>query len=113
MADENQQTLPEPQSDSSDLLRKIVAAVIGIIVIILIVLAAKWIGDRIRDRFFPSSPTPTSTPTVTQLPTNIATPTITPPGQIPSTGPMDIGYVLIGLSALGGLTTIALSKRRS
>ncbi len=116
MADET--TLPEPKSDTSDILRKVVAAIVGLIVIILIVLAAKWIGDRIRERFFPGTITPTPTPvvTITPIPTGYISPmpTRVPSySHIPATGTEDYIYVLVGLMAIGGTSALVLAKKKA
>lgn len=117
MAEET--TLPEPQSNSSDILRKVAAAIIGVFVIILIVLAAKWIGDRVRERFFPGTTVGgTTAPTPTNSPDQSNTPTLTPTSmptysQIPNTGAENFIYVLIGLMTLGGSSAILLAKKKT
>jgi hypothetical protein len=107
-------TLPEDNSQN-DLLRKIAAAIVGIIVIILFVLAAKWLGDRIKERFFPST-LPVVTPTTTPVPSNYPGVTVTPIptySTSPSTGPNDILYIVVGLMAVGGGSALVLSKKTS
>ncbi len=118
--EETTTTRYEDNSGRSDIVRKIVAAVVGLIVIILIVLAARWIGDRVRERFFPGTITPTPTPIISPVPTGYVT--LTPSGvptavptytKIPSTGPEDYAYVIVGLMALGGFGALSLAKRTS
>lgn len=118
--EETTTTRYEDNSGRSDLVRKIVAAVIGLVVIILIVLAAKWIGDRVRERFFPGGLTPTPTPVITVTPVPSGYVTLTPSGgptavptysRIPATGPEDYAYIVVALMALGGIGALSLVKK--
>lgn len=120
--EETTTTRYEDNSGRSDLIRKIVAAIVGLIVIILIVLAAKWIGDRVRERFFPGGITPTPIPTVSITPTPSGYVTLAPSGMptlvptysnIPKTGPEDYAYVIVVLMALGGIGSLVVSKRKN
>jgi flagellar biogenesis protein FliO len=45
-------------------LKKVVAAIIGILIIVALILLAKWLGDRIRERIFPAK---TETQTVAEV----------------------------------------------
>lgn len=95
----------------SDLLRKIAAAVVGVIVIILFVLAAKWLGDRIKERFFPGTVvvvTPTPTPV---LPGYVSVTPVPTYSTSPATGPADSLYIIVGLMALTGGSFLILAKK--
>lgn len=88
----------------SDRVRQIVAAIVGIFVIILLVLFARWTGDKIRERFLTPKPVTKIAQTV---PTSVepTQPEVSPASTvsaIPSTGPADFGYYLLGLSFLAG-----------
>ncbi|KKU92477.1 MAG: hypothetical protein UY21_C0001G0100 [Microgenomates group bacterium GW2011_GWA1_48_10] len=118
-------TTSEPSWDgdsSSDTIRKIVAAVIGIIIIILLVLLAKWVGDKIRERFLtPKTPTATTQEIPPEDSTPVSTPsgtTYPPSGQppyttIPATGPEDWAYVFLALLALTGFSSLLFARKLS
>lgn len=104
-------------------LRKIVAAIIGILIIIALIFLAKWLGDRIRERVFPAK-TETKTVTQTTQPNVIKPlPTRAQPGTTvknaklatisatPATGPYDAVYLVLGFVALAGLTSKFLSNK--
>ncbi len=115
---------PEP-TQSTDLIRKVVAAVVGVIVIIILVLLAKWLGDRVRERFFPKTTTanvqvipPEDTANNPAGPTN--NPGSTNPANskmataysaIPATGPNDLNYIVLALFAVAGLFALSLTKK--
>lgn len=88
--------------------RKIAAGLIGVLVLIFLFFAAKWTGDRIRERFLkPKSPAVVATtkpPTTTSdnLLGEKATPTATY-SAIPSTGPNDLLYVIAGIMFISGI----------
>ena len=97
--------------------RQIAAAIVGILIIVVLVLLARWTGDRIRERFL----TPKLAPVVAPKTTPIIIPPVEPQtnvtirtatySAIPATGPADFGYFLIGLFFLSGLSLSALSRR--
>lgn len=111
--------IDDGNSGGSDTIRKVVAAIVGLIVIILIVLLAKWLGDRIRERFFENNP-----PVVETIPpedSNESTPSGKPIydpktgtySAIPATGPNDFGYAMIGFLAVAGLSSLVIAKKFS
>lgn len=121
MAVEETTTRISDDNNTSDTLRKIVAAIVGLIVIILIVLLAKWLGDRIRERFV-STP-----PTVQTIPPEEITES-TPSGDltfdprtgtyrastasaIPATGPNDVAYIIMATLIIGGTSALAISRK--
>lgn len=105
-------------------LKKVVAAIIGILIIVALIFLAKWLGDRIRERVFPAK---TETETVTQvaqpnvvkpLPIRVKQANITPNNAklatisaTPATGPYDAIYLLLGFVAIAGLTTKFLAGK--
>lgn len=105
-------------------LKKVVAAIIGIIIIIALILLAKWLGDRIRERIFPAK---TETQTVTEvtqpnvvkpLPTRIKAgtvvannPKLATISATPATGPADTMFLVLGLIAFAGATTKFLANK--
>lgn len=105
-------------------LKKVVAAIIGILIIIALIFLAKWLGDRIRERVFPAK---TETVTVAQtaqpnvikpLPTRVKQTTVAVDnGKLatisatPATGPYDALYLMLGFIAIAGLTTKFLAGK--
>ena len=90
--------------------RKLTAAIVGIIIIIAIILLAKWVGDRVRERFFqPRQPVviQQQTPKQTQDADSAKTATYS---AIPSTGPKETAYLLFAFLAVSGLASIKLAK---
>lgn len=121
-------SIDDEQNSGSDLVRKIVAAIVGLIVIIAIVLLAKWAGDLIRARFIdnkkppvvqtPTKPTtnPNPTPNTNNQPgfdPKTGTYKISTISAIPATGPNDTLYILLAVMGLGGATILTLSKKFS
>lgn len=98
--------------------RKVVAAIVGIIVIILLVLLARWVGDQVRQRFFSSNTVineqtvqvPQAIPTTDLIVDRNATKSATL-SAIPATGPVETFYVIASFLALTGLGSVALSKK--
>ncbi len=96
-------------------LRKIIAAIVGILIIIAIILLAKWVGDQVREKFL----TPKSTVTVqqtqpTENPTVEATSSSTATySAIPQTGPKEESYALFAFLAIAGLASIKLAHSLS
>ena len=95
-----------------ELLRKIFAALIGIIILILVVLVAKWTGEKIKEKFFsPKTPSVIEVENSTEgsnLVINKNKETYT---SIPQTGPELFGLVALGFSAVGGVATRFFSKK--
>lgn len=105
-------------------LKKVVAAIIGILIIVALIFLAKWLGDRIRERVFPAK---TETQTVTQtaqpnvikpLPTRVKQTTVAinnaklaTISATPATGPYDAIYLMLGFVAVAGLTTKFLANK--
>jgi hypothetical protein len=109
-------------------LKKVVAAIIGILIIVALILLAKWLGDRIRERIFPAK---TETQTVAEvvqpnvvkpLPSRIkagavVSNTVTSNTKLatisatPATGPSDMIFVVLGFVAVAGLTTKLLANK--
>ncbi len=95
----------------NDRVSQAVAAIVGVLVIVVLVLFARWTGDRIRERFLAPKPSVVTTKpqpvTVTETPKmeDQTLPAATYSGTvstIPSTGPADFGYYLLGLAFLAG-----------
>lgn len=102
-----------------ELARRIAALIVGVIIVILVVLLARWTGERIRERFLTPKP-----PVVTNVPPEEereATPSsliseqdktsTTTASAIPATGPADLGYFFMGLIFLSGISSIALAHK--
>ncbi len=123
-------------NESADLVRKVAAAIVGLIIIIILVLLAKWLGDRVRERFFPqknstanvqvippevnapttNSPANSKNSTNPTSSTNTASPTsgsVSTVSAIPATGPNDWNYLILAVLALSGLSTLAWAKKSS
>lgn len=100
-----------------EVLRNILAAVFGIIILIFVILLARWTGEKIRERFF----TPKQIVTVQETtPPSLMDQKIdqktdqksaaTPVSTIPSTGPAEVIYLLSGLTAAGGILLRRISS---
>lgn len=105
-------TIDDDSSSNSDLVRKIVAAVVGLIVIIAIVFLAKWLGDLIRTRFIDNK-TPKVETTTTPSTNATDSGTVSTISAIPATGPNDSAYLMLGLMAVTGISVLTLSKKFS
>lgn len=97
-------------TETTDSGRKVAGALVGIILVVLLVLAAKWTGDQIRNRLVKPQPIAVveQTPTGSLLGDNTKTATYS---AIPATGPADLGYAFLGFLALAGFSSLALAKR--
>ncbi|MCL4390480.1 MAG: hypothetical protein M1484_00310 [Patescibacteria group bacterium] len=96
----------------AETLRKILAAVIGLLIIIALIIAAKWTGDQIRQKFFtPKTPTMVEQTVPAQQTQPLAqnSPTATY-SAIPSTGPREDAMVLLVFFALAGVVTLRFAK---
>ena len=92
----------------NDRVRQVAAAIVGILIIVVLVLLARWTGDQIRERFLTPKPAvvnnqPVSPSPVVNSPETISveTPSSTL-SAIPETGPADFGYFLLGLGFITG-----------
>lgn len=111
--------------------RKIIAAIVGIIVVIVLILLARFVGDQVRQRFFQSTsvveqtvavPKPKPTSELVKAPTPSVTDetgSTTEAGKgkgkgvttIPATGPREDAMMAMGLVFLTGVSLVALSKK--
>lgn len=98
-------------------LRKVLAAIIGLIIIIAVILLAKWVGDQVRLRFFTPktvSNTQITTPANNQVPAKQTETTsqsqtgtqTTLPATTPATGPNDWIYVAVAFLFISGLAIV-------
>lgn len=110
-------------------LKKVVAAIIGILIIVALILLAKWLGDRIRERIFPAKTETQTAAQVTQpnvvkpLPSRIkagnvvTNPSVNPNAKLatisatPATGPSEMIFVTLGFIALAGVTSKFLANK--
>ncbi|OGG15634.1 hypothetical protein A3D77_01240 [Candidatus Gottesmanbacteria bacterium RIFCSPHIGHO2_02_FULL_39_11] len=110
---------------------KLVLIFLGIILVVIVILTSNRIAAFLKSRFgnlvppvkfsaVETTPTPTLSLTPTIYPTGTTTkgglapsPTTksTPAAQIPSTGPMELAYVLIGGSAAAGFILTRISSK--
>lgn len=85
--------------------RQITAVFVGILVIVVLILLARWTGDKIRERFLSPKPVVVTKPASivqTLKEENKVLPAATY-SAIPSTGPANFGYFLIAMFFLSGL----------
>lgn len=96
-------------------LRNILAAVFGIIILVFVILLARWTGEKVRERFF----TPkqivtvqeTTPPSLMDQKTDDKKPSTTSSvSTIPSTGPAEAIYLLSGLVAVSGIVLRKVSS---
>lgn len=80
-------------------LKNIIAAFLGILMLILVILAARWTGERIREKFFKPKNIPS---VVVQKPREKPQPTVTV-SAIPKTGPNNFNYYLLMVVFTSGL----------
>ena len=85
--------------------------------LVVIVLLARWTGQQIRKRFLTPRP-----PVVTNIPpeenreaspSSLITTTTSTVSAIPSTGPADFGFVIMGFVFVSGISSLALAHRKS
>lgn len=100
--------------------RQIAAIIVGILLIIVLILVARWTGDRIREKFLtPKAPslveTTKTSPVYQPVPAaqeqTLSNPSGSSLSAIPSTGPADFGYLVIIFLLLGGTVSKALARR--
>ncbi len=97
----------------TDRVRQIAAAIVGILVIVVLVLLARWTGDKIRERFLTPKPAVVSQPApIVQIPKEenkvLTSATYS---AIPSTGPNDWAYVALGTMAILGFGFLKFASR--
>lgn len=97
--------------------KNILAVVLGILVLILVVLLARWVGDKIKERFTTPKTVVTTNPPVETVPNTTTTnpeasPTPVTYKAIPKTGP-EFVYLFTGLSTLAGVISLKFSKKIS
>ena len=99
--------------------RKVLAVVVGILILVAVVLLARWTGEKIREKFLvPKLPVvitntvenPEAAPSTLLNTQNNPTATVS---AIPSTGPEDFGYLAMGLVFVSGLSSLALARRKA
>ncbi len=92
-------------SQVSDTGRNVVAAIVGVILIVVLVFAAKWTGDKIREKL--SKPKPEPVVVRQEIPQNSLlndnAKKATSYSAIPKTGPNDWLYVVVGIMFISGL----------
>ncbi len=85
--------------------RNVVAAIVGVILIVILVFVAKWTGDKIREKF--SKPKPEPIVVSQQIPSgSLLTDNIKKTATysaIPKTGPNDWLYAVVGIMFISGL----------
>lgn len=98
-----------------DLLRKILTLLLAALVLVIIVLAARWTGEKIRERFLQPAKPPITVYqpgiTSTNITTN-STKTATY-SAIPKTGPEEFGLVMTAISMLGGISSLVLARKKT
>ncbi len=106
--------------------RQISLVVIGFLIIVILILAARWTGDQIKQRFLTpkniSQSEVNSSQTSTRENSAAGTPAVGVPGEsvtkvttpsaIPSTGTREIGYIFLAFLAVSGLASLRLAGPR-
>lgn len=101
-------------NSSSDSGRKVVAAIVGIFLIVLLVLTAKWIGDQIRSRLVkPTQPIAVVEQPKSENLLGDNTQKVATYSAIPKTGPNDWLYAVAGIMLFAGFGAKQLSKHLS
>ncbi len=91
----------------------------GILVIVVLVVLARWTGDRIREKFLTPKPVietqTTQTNQTAQTTQNVAQepPKVSTYSVIPSTGPKEEAYLLFAFLAVSGIASLKLARRLS
>ncbi len=80
-------------------LRNVIAAFLGILMLILVILAARWTGEKIREKFFQPKNIPS---VVVQKPQPKSEPTASV-SAIPKTGPSILNYYFLAVVFTSGL----------
>ena len=97
--------------ENSDTGRKVVAAIVGIILIVALVLLAKWAGDKIRGRLTPAKPVVIEQQPQSENLLGDNTKTTATYSAIPKTGPNDWLYAIAGIMLVSGIA-VKVSTRR-
>lgn len=94
-------------------LRKVLAAIIGLIIVIAVILLAKWVGDQVRLRFFTPKTvsnvqitTPVVSPAPSKTTENAGQVQTGMPATTPATGPNDWIYVAVAFLFISGLAIV-------
>lgn len=96
--------------------RKVAAIILGVVVLVGIILAARWTGEQIRQRFFAPRPTiitsvpapaPENQESLMNLPKKSPVATTS---AIPKTGPAEVFYLFSGLAAASGIVLRRISS---
>jgi hypothetical protein len=88
---------------------------VAALVLVVVVLAARWTGEKIRERFL----SPAKPPVTVYQPGNSQNNPSSEKSKtatysaIPETGPESFGLVMAAVSALGGLSSLYLAKKSS
>lgn len=101
----------EQVDSTSDTGRKIVAALVGVVLIVLLVIVAKWTGDQIRSRLVKPQPVAVVEQPVSENLLGDNTNQTATYSAIPSTGPNDWLYAVSGIMLVSGLGLLRLAKR--
>ncbi len=98
---------------------RLILIFLGFIFLIIVILSSSKIAGALRERFGKFLPTAnttvetTPTPTIeaeTPTPSLIPGATSTPSGEIPSTGPSELAYFILGGSLIAGLALKRISN---
>lgn len=98
------------ENTETDSGRKATAAIVGILLVVLLVVAAKWTGDKIRERLTKPKPIAVveQTPADNLLGEKTKSATYS---AIPETGPNDWLYAVVGLMLVSGLGVLRVAGR--
>jgi len=92
--------------------KTIAAVILGILILVGVVLLAKFVGDKIREKYL----TPKTVVTDIAPTPNLIVPEEMPKtatySAIPKTGPREFGYFLIIFLLILGSSTLAVSYRK-
>lgn len=92
--------------------KTIIAVVLGIVILIGVVILAKFVGDKIREKYLTPKTVITNTVPSPNLiiPEETSVLKTTTYSAIPKTGPMEAFYLFSGLAALSGLILRKISS---
>lgn len=99
--------------------RKVAAVLVGVLVLVVVVLLARWVGEQVRGRIFTpktvvTAPAPTAPEVTTEKPSLLTEEqkqaTVS---AIPKTGPVDFLFPLIGLAMFSGVFSLSLAHRKA
>jgi len=102
-----------------DTAKKILLIALGLVLVIAVLVIATWLGSLIRSKYLVSKPL-VNMPLIETNPApqeSLLEPdkTSSVPGAttIPQTGPQDLGYLIMGLLLVTGVTTLRRANRFS